>query len=65
MSLKITNLAINHGTNPLRAQVGLSDKDGCNVFVNVELTGKPLEEFTLRELSDLAHEAAKHLIGPA
>lgn len=65
MALRITNININYGANPVSAQVGLADQHGCNVFVNINLEGKAPEAFTLNELSDLAKAAAKHLVANA
>lgn len=62
MTLKLTTLNI---TNPMKAQVSLSDEDECRVFVHIELSGKPIEEFTLKEIAALAKEAAKHLVSKA
>jgi len=65
MGLRITNININYSATPVSAQVGLADQHGCNVFVNIALEGKAPEAFTLRELSELAKAAAKHLVANA
>lgn len=61
MALKINNLQINRHLSPATAQIHLSDEDNCAVIVQVKLEGKPVEQFSLQELTSLALVAAKHL----
>lgn len=61
VALELNNLALSRFNNPPTAQVSLTDKDGCAVIVNVKLEGKPVEEFSIGELTKLAMAAAKHL----
>ena len=62
MPLQLNNMAINRHTSPHKAQVHMSDEDNCAVIVNVELGAKPVEQYTLQEITDLAKQAAKHLV---
>lgn len=62
MSLKLSNIQFQNHETPPTAQVGLSDQHGNNVFVHVTLGGKPIESFTLQEITDLGKEAAKHVL---
>jgi hypothetical protein len=61
MALVLNNLALSRFNTPPTATVNLGDQDGCAVVVNVKLEGKPLDEFTLKEIAALALQAAKHL----
>ena len=62
MALTLSNMAINRLSTPPTAHVQLSDEDNCSVMVQVKLEGKPVERFTLQEVTDLARGAAKHLV---
>lgn len=62
MPLKLANISFQHHENPPKAQVGLSDEHGNNVFVHVTLAGKPLDNFTLQEIAALGKEAAQHVL---
>lgn len=65
MALKVINISINRNAIPPSAQVIMVDDHNCNVSVPILLEGKNVEQFTLQELSDLAHKAAKHLVSQA
>ncbi|KPB33592.1 Uncharacterized protein AC516_4796 [Pseudomonas amygdali pv. sesami] len=62
MTLKLANIQFQHHESPPKAQVGLADEHGNNVFVHVTLAGKPLDNFTLEEITKLGKEAAKHVL---
>jgi hypothetical protein len=61
VALELNSLSLSRRNNPPTAQASLTDQDGCVVIVNVKLEGKPVDEFSLKELSVLAMAAAKHL----
>lgn len=62
MALQINNMSINRAASPPKAQIHMSDEDNCAVIVHVELGAKPIEQYTLQEITDLAMQAAKHLV---
>ncbi|CAN2968237.1 conserved hypothetical protein [Pseudomonas sp. PM2] len=61
MALTINNLQLSRHTTPPTALINLGDSDGCSVIVNIKLEGKPVDEFSLKEMTKLGLEAAKHL----
>lgn len=62
MPLQLNNMAINrHGETPT-AQVHMSDEDNCAAIVNIDFGTKPVESYTLQEVTNLAKQAAKHLV---
>lgn len=61
MALILNNLQLSRHNTPPTAQLHLGDSDGCAVIVNIKLEGKPVDEFSLKEMTILGLEAAKHL----
>ncbi|NMZ20021.1 hypothetical protein HBO08_23675 [Pseudomonas rhodesiae] len=61
VALILNNLTLSRHNTPPTAQLHLGDADGCAVIVNVKLEGKPVDEFSLKEITKLGLEAAKHL----
>jgi hypothetical protein len=61
VALVVNNLQLSRFNTPPTAQIHLSDQDGCAVIVNIKLEGKPVDEFSIKEMTALALIAAKHL----
>ena len=61
VALILNNLQLNRHNTPPTAQLHFGDSDGCAVIVNIKLEGKPVDEFSLKEMTALGLEAAKHL----
>ncbi|MFB6649857.1 MULTISPECIES: hypothetical protein [Bacillati] len=62
MPLQINNMTLSRHASPPHALVHLYDEDNCAVIVKVELGAKSIEQYTLEEITDLAKQAAKHLV---
>ena len=61
VALILNNLTLSRHNTPPTAQLNLGDADGCAVIVKIKLEGKPVDEFSLKEMTKLGLEAAKHL----
>ena len=61
VALTLNNLNLSRHNTPPTAQLHLGDADGCAVIVHIKLEGKPVDEFSLKEMTKLGLEAAKHL----
>jgi len=61
MSFQLINLVIQSGERH-KVQAGLTDAKNNNVFVQVELLGKPVEQFTIGEITHIAREEATKLL---
>lgn len=61
VALILNNLHLFRLNTPPTAQLHFGDSDGCAVIVNIKLEGKPVDEFSLKEMTALGLEAAKHL----
>lgn len=61
MSFHLVNLSIQQAERH-KVQAGLTDSKNNNVFVQIELLGKPVEQFTIGEITQIAREEATKLL---